>query len=409
MEIKNRPRVLLCWGYYRKGWIEVFEKLNPHFEFHYLFWLGKEMERESYTDCQKHYWEDFTSGQDVLKKLRPAKVVFMGVNNLVSIGLQFACTRKKIPTYVMQHGLFHDLRTNVYLDEQMAKNRIEAKEYTTTKKIYKWRFLQLFFILRSMGLRHVAWFPKLFRWQLDERRMLHLLALAKHRYPFRQADNYIVYTRFNGLFFKEIDGIGEDKMIPVGVPEFDKFFSNPDIQHARNRASGYNLLIDSALTYNEVFKTHGIITQESYNDFISKINEASQKEGKKLVIKLHPFSYQNEKFVQHPNINYLKDEDVVELVLGADHIFGFDSTLMLIAMYLKPTILFTIHDFGYLQTNVKAINVAPVLQYDDFSMDELRDAMAFRASEQAISQLVERFLYATDGRSFERIRIALEN
>jgi CDP-glycerol glycerophosphotransferase (TagB/SpsB family) len=400
----KKKKVLLCWGYYRKGWIEVFEKLNNDFEFHYLFWLSKEMERESFTDCPKHYWEDFRSGHDILKKIKPEKVVFMGVNNLVSIGLQFACKREGVPTYVMQHGLFHDLKTNIYLDEQMAKNRLPAKEYTTTKKVYKWRFLQLFFLLRSTGIKELKYLNKLFKWQLDERRMLHLLALEKHRYPFRQADNYLVYTKYNGQFFKEIDGITEDKMLPVGVPEFDKFFSDPDLTNSMFRASGYNLLIDSALTYNEVFKTQGIIDQDVYNEFITKVNEASKLEGKKLIIKLHPFSYQNTKFIQDPNIEYIKDTDVVEIILNADHIFGFDSTLMLIAIYLKPTILFTIHDFGYLQTNVQAINVAPVLRFDQFNIDTLREAMKFKPTEEATRLLIDRFLYATDGKTYERIR-----
>ncbi len=407
--MKKKPRILLCWGYYRKGWIEVFEKLNDDFEFHYLFWLGKEMERESFTDCPKYYWEDFKSGYDVLRKIQPEKVVLMGVNNLVSVGLQFACRSKNIKTYVMQHGLFHDLKTNLYLDEQMAKNKIQTEEYTTKKQVYKWRFFQLFFILRSLRFRDMSRFGKLFRWQWDERRMLHLRALQKHQYPFRQADYYIVYTKFNGHFFKEIDGITEEKMIPVGVPEFDKFFADKDIITAKNRPSGYNLLIDSALTYNEVFKTHGIVDQASYNDFIAKVNEASLLDGKKLVIKLHPFSYQNKNFIQHENIEYLQDADVVDIILKADHILGFDSTLMLIAMHLKPTILFTIHDFGYLQTNVQAINAAPVLKYDSFSLSELRQAMSFRASEEANRQLTDRFLYATDGRSFERIGKALLN
>ena len=407
--VKRKPRILLCWGYYRKGWIEVFEKLNDDFEFHYLFWLTKEDELEIYTECPRHYWEDFKSGQDILRKIQPDKVVFMDVNNLVTLSLQFACKRKSINTYVLQHGLFHDLKTNLYLDEQMAKNKITISNYDTTKRKYKWRFLQLFLILRSITFRELPYLFKLISWQWDERKMLHLKALSRHKYSFRQCDHYIVYTKFNGQYFKEINGISEEKMLPVGVPEFDNFFNHPDIHSARNRSSDYNLLIDSALTYNEVFKTNGIVDQKSYNEFLCRINQVSLLNGKRLLVKLHPFSYQNANFLQHENIEYIKDADMVKLIMNADHIFGFDSTLMLIAMYLKPTILFSIHDFGYLQLSAKKISAAPVLKFDEFTIDELQQAMLFKASDKAIQDLIDRFLYATDGKSYTRIASILAN
>src|SRR5688572_23345988 len=105
--MEKKPRILLCWGYYRQGWVEVFEKLNDQFDFHYLFWMRKEEEKESYTDCPKYYWTDFKSGGSILRKIKPEKVLFMGVNNLQSVGLLLACKRKRITTYVMQHGIFH--------------------------------------------------------------------------------------------------------------------------------------------------------------------------------------------------------------------------------------------------------------------------------------------------------------
>lgn len=405
----KKPRVLLCWGYYRQGWIEVFEKLNDQFEFHYLFWMTKEEEKESYTDCPKYYWTDFKSGREILRKIKPGKVVFMGVNNLQSVGLLTACKRKGVKTYVMQHGLFHDIRTNVYLDQQLAKNKIVTKDIASRKNIRRMRVFMVSFFLRSLGISNLKDLPKMFKWQIDERRMMHLLALAKNHHSFRQADKYIVYTKFNGRFFSETDGITDERMIEIGVPEFDKFFQQEGSYVPSSTDGTYNLLIDSPLTYIEVFKTKGVVSQESYNSFISKLNELSLQQGKRLLIKLHPFSYQNKEFPKYKNIEYVYDCDIVPVIRGAHQIYGLDSTLMLIALYYKPVFLFSINDFSYLQNHLKSIAICPVFDYYNFTVEDLKKAADFQRSPHALQAMIDMFLFKTDGNSFKRVGEALQD
>src|SRR5829696_6367648 len=102
MTKKTKPTILLCWGYHRKGWIEVFERLNDQFNFHYLYWVKKEQEPANHTNCPVHYWSSFGSAKDILVTVKPTKVVFMGSNSLLAIGLIRACAARNIPTYTMQ-------------------------------------------------------------------------------------------------------------------------------------------------------------------------------------------------------------------------------------------------------------------------------------------------------------------
>jgi CDP-glycerol glycerophosphotransferase (TagB/SpsB family) len=401
----TKPTILLCWGYHRKGWIEIFESLSDQFDFHYLYWIHKEQEPASFTTCPVHYWSSFSSANQILSVIKPSKVIFIGSNSLLAIGLMRACVRQKVPTFTMQHGLFHDLKTNLFREQQIVEHTISSGRTGEQKK--RNVFQTLSFFLRSIAVNDLPCILPLMKWQLDLRRMLPLAALAKNQTKYRRTDYYIVYTRYNGRFFCDCDGAKEEQMIEIGVPEFDAFFAKA-LKHQRlQNVHPYNLLIDSALTYIEEFSSSGVVSQEGYNAFISRLNEQSLRQNRHLYVKLHPYCYHNEAFIQHDNITYFRDADTVELIMNAGTVFGFDSTLMLASLYFRPTIIFTLHDDSYLQSHIQHIEAAPVLNYFTFTDHELEESFAFQAKPTANAELTRHFLYKADGQTSLRLKQVL--
>lgn len=397
----KKPVILLCFGYHRKGWIEIFEKLNDVFEFHYLFWIYPEMELASYTDCKKHYWADFKNAQQLLNNIRPEKVVMMETDSLLTLALLFECRYRKVPTYVMQHGLFHDLETNVLIERQLVKNRIQTQEKKEETRNGRKHIIPFFLkSLRAVDLLHLF---RIARWQLNRRKMTDLEAMALNRHPYQQADFYIVYTKFNGKYFTEVSGAGEEKMLEIGTPEFDSYLEY-DADGKRSLKPSYNVLIDSALTYNQEYKTMGQVTQESFNSFLESMNNISLSQGRKLYVKLHPFCYANDQFVQHDNIQYFRDCNVVELIMESGAVIGFDSTLMIPSLYYKPSVLFRLYDHSYLQDTAARYQLTGVYNYYDFSPEAVLNDLSVYPSVETRKLVEHLFLYKSDGRSADRLK-----
>ncbi|MDF2379963.1 hypothetical protein JMG10_00690 [Nostoc ellipsosporum NOK] len=400
----RKPVILLCFGYHRKGWIEIFEKLNDVFEFHYLFWVYPEMELASYTDCPKHYWADYRNAQDLLNKIRPEKVVMMGTESLLNLALLFTCRRRKIPTYVMQHGLFHDLKTNILIDRELMKNKVGGEEKKEETMEVRKHIIPFF--LKSLRPGDFFNLFRIAKWQLNRRKMLDLEALALNRHPYQQADFYIVYSKFNGKYFTEVDGPGEEKMLEIGIPEFDAYFSYKQTAPA---AHPYNVLIDSALTYNKEYKTMGLVSQDSYNAFLGSMNNISIRQGRKLYVKLHPFCYDNDQFLQHENITYFRDCDIVDMIMRADGIIGFNSTLMIPALYYKPAVLFRYQEHSYLEDAAVKYGFGRVHDYYDYSEETVYGDLQETASDKRKRILEKLFIYKADGQTAERLKEVLLN
>jgi len=403
MKSKDRPVILLCFGYHRKGWIQIFEGLNAYFEFHYLYYVYPSQEGVSFTNCPKHYWVDYKNAQDLLDKIRPQKVIMMDTGSLLCLATLFCCRSRKIPTFVMQHGLFHDLETNLGIDKKMAQNSVQQKKvidpFNTRKHTSS-------FFIKSLRVKDFFNFFRVVKWQLNRRKMFDLEAAQLNRHPYQQADFYIVYTKFNGYYFTELNGVPESKMLEIGVPEFDPFFNN---SVTKTPETPYNLIIDSALTYSEELQTNGLVSQESFNAFIKQVNEISLRDGRRLYVKLHPYSYGNKKLCKDDNIVYFEDTDVVSLILNASAVIGFDSTLMIPAVYYKPTAIFFLDTHNYLATVFQKNNLGTVLNYYDFDIEELHKALKSSPAPETAEKLQALFLHSMKGTASERLKKILIN
>ncbi len=396
-----KPKILLCWGYNRKGWVEVFEQLKDQFEFVYLFHIEKQQDKVKFTDCEVIYWSSYKSAYQLLKIIKPHKIVFMSIDGVNSLTLNVVAKKKGIPTIVMQHGLFHSLEFYVKLQKEEQKNRLESNANAVQLSSENTNFLLLFF-LRSLRVSDVGFLFFLIKWQLKKRKMVEQLALKQSQSSYRLADDYIVYTKYNASIYRERDGVDEERLIPVGNPEITKFLSFKEANDALN--SNYFLLIDQPFAEVKDFGSNGFgINKTQVNEFYLKLNQFALKHNARLKIKLHPYSYESDFFVLHENIDYIRDAEIVPLLMRSTIVFGFFSSLILPALYFKKCCIFQIWEESDFQKSVAELDLAVVFNYFNFTAQDLQSVIKWDKNIEKLNKLVDRYFLKMDGKTLERI------
>jgi hypothetical protein len=402
--VSDKPRILLVWGYHRKGWVDAFNQLKDSFRFELLHYLEKPANEENHTDFPTHYWLDFSSAKAIINRIKPDKVIFMSTEGIPSTALNAACKRRGIPTIVFQHGMFQPYENylmDVQLQTQQAlaagkKSHNKPNDRSTNLRLLK-------FYLRSFTL---GTFPGAFfyllRLRLLRRKNYEIEALRLLPSALRIADEYVVFTRYNASFFTVRDGVKPEQYIEIGNPEFDAYTAD------KVKSENYYLYIHSPLTYLPEWDSQGFMTQEEENTCLGKMNAFALQQGCRLVIKLHPYSWHNQDFLQHPNIDYVKEDDNVRLILEARGVFGFNSTLILPAAYFKTVCLFTLGEFSHIQEDLEAIGAVKLVPFHACMPADLERAMTAQQQPDTLV-LRERYLFRMDGRALERLKAHLLN
>jgi len=392
-----KRRILLCWGYHRKGWLHSFNALNEEFNFHYLFHISKPKNEINHSLSENlHYWSDFNSAQQIIEEIKPSKIVFMSTEGIHSTGLNIVAKHEGIETLVVQHGMFHKYDDYLKLAIEENKQRSKSVAQSNTAAPVNRRFLLKFF------LRSVWYYPRailyMLRLQYLKRTLLEIEALRKLKSNYRIASKYVVFTKQNASIFVERDGVDPDRMIEVGNPEMDDFVNYiPSKKSEKN----YLLLIDQSWSEVKEFNSPGFgISKQQTVDFHLKLSEYAKTIGCSLKIKLHPYSYNSDFFPKDDNIEYLKDTNVVPYIMEADGIFGFNSTLMIPSIYFNKSCLFRIWDQSDFQNEVDKLDVATVLDYHNFELADIN----FKAPDvKGLKAFVAKYLFRVDGNSIKRL------
>jgi hypothetical protein len=401
----EKPRILLCWGYHRFGYVKLFNELHEHFEFVYLNYIFKEAELQSFTDDKKVYWGDYSDINDLLEKVKPNKVLFIGINSPLTILLNSACQQKKIKTIFLQHGIFETHETYLAI-EKMERNNppntTTINQPTTSNKKFGIQFMWRSFgwntkyAFVTISLLYI--YTKLFN--------SHFKALNLLKHNSRTANMYLVYTDYCSQILKTRDGVKDSQIIEIGNPEADEIINiNNNRPSHYSKELNYFLLIDNILAEAEGYP-NSPVSKNDVNLFYSKLNQFAKKQGKKLYIKLHPFSYSSTYFIKDPNIVYLRDvEDMAKLIIESFAVFGHNSTLLIPAIALKKSCLFRLTEKSLLLDFMEQFNYSPVLDYFTFSIDDIR--FNDTISESQIAAFNKFYLYKVDGKTKKRLKTYL--
>ncbi len=398
----KKPRILLCWGYNRKNWIEFFETLNDSFEFVYLFYMTKEEEQEVFTENRRVYYTDFSSPSHLLKTISPSKVIFMGLDGLQTIAINIQARKFGIPTYFMVHGSA-TLSLDDYRDFRFAPRNLIRE--TFSKKLKLWWFT-FNWTVKALGLKYIHVLPQLLRFQVNRLNMHPLIALAKWKSRHRRPDRYIVFSNEDVKFYSDLDSSSTEDFIVLGNLEITR-----SIELAKELGvtqDGYLLYIETPLSIIEgnAFDINKI-SKEEVNQLISSMNEYALSRGWKLVVKLHPYSFSNTFFIQHPNIRYEKGSEKETLILGANGVVFYNSSLSIPSLFFKPCSMFIINEPDEFQSVLSSIGVCQVLDYKTLINDPA--SLEFiEPSEIAKTNFVEKYIgRGADGNGLQRLKETL--
>jgi hypothetical protein len=389
---QSRLRVLLCWGYHRSGWIAPFERLRDRFELNYLFYRSAEEEEACLTDAPRYYWSQFASGQDLLHKLKPARIVFMALDGAWSIALNAAARHEQIPTLIVQHG--------------HLESEADAQRVGTVSALAEGSPLPaLRFAARSFGLRNAADLPRLVRFMSDARRHSARAAMPRHRFRARMPDRYVALSPESAGAIQRLDGATESEIACIGIPEFDELFRSVE---PGAPGDGSVLLLDSPNAENRWGVT--TMTLDGKIGFLRELETAASALGGKLRVKLHPETYGA---AWLPNLEhgvYLRDADLVREFNEASVCVGFDSTLLIPAVWLRPTILVG-HRPSRIVDLASETGAAMVVPPDyRIRPSELNSAKERHTrSDAQRNAYIERLAFRPDGRAIERLADVLGN
>ncbi len=401
----EKPRILMYWGYHRKAWTLPFEAISDKFDFIYLFHFNQENEILNRPELSVRYFCDFSSIQDIFQKLTPQKVVFLGLDGLLSLMINFEAQKRNIQTLVIQHGFLYRLEDQIteYYQERISKNTEERSLHP--QKPQSDRKYTYDFLFKSLRTRNVFFFVRVFlnkfihRKKSEHEQMIHLSTKQ------RLANRYLLYAPYFGDLYIQRDGV-TDRIEFIGNPEFDEVLQEAS-NHDTNNEEPYLLHIDQPILHPYKLGQFAKYSKERGQEFYIKLSELAQGKRLKLKVKLHPYSYDYLDLYPHNhNIQYIDDHpNLAQLIKEASFVTGFYSTLLLPAIFLKPTMVFELTPGATFFRDLKN-----TYQVSVASMDiSLKESMGLFDETKPIKSdlFVRDFFFRNDDQSINRLKLQL--
>jgi hypothetical protein len=328
---KQKPVLLVVGDFTRKDFLQNFDKLKEHFSIYFLeySYQGELKNRifEGYGDVL--FWKDFTNAQQLIKRIKPAAVVFFFIEALNHVALLNACKFLQIRTYHLEHGL-RDLDLQLYLKDK-AQNPNNVPNQGNVPFTIKIRN-RLFFEWTRFTL------PARYRKFLTQYKKLRLRnsildTFLATKDELRTADHYISFSPGVFKFHQRLDGLGNNKPVSfIGLPYFDYIKNDP--ARTFDPANKKILFIDSAFHLEQSYGW----TWESRAVFLKELNRAVGASGYELWIKKHPLDRSD--FWSDGSWHVIEQEDWFSLWNNFNIIFGEYSTLLIPLSGLAHTVCF---------------------------------------------------------------------
>lgn len=364
-------------------------------ENHFLFYRFPDQEQLNFDlPGKRHYWTEYSSPYYVINAIRPDKVVFMGIENMLTIALLSACRKKQVKTYYLAHGV----TTGYHLTD---KNEREAnpdevpERYQQSSPAYQKKKSHTFKFYFN------AWSKAGFKEKLFLMRFLVLSAryrsvherLYNTKSRFRLADNYIVFTKHLARLLKERDNVEEKRMLEVGPYSLDDLFQGLAKYVNTGKGQPYVLMIDQPI---------GDSYFPNKKMFWEKLATGWNSLGYRLVIKLHPMDFIKSDPLVHSNIEWVREyEKPAELIGKATACMGYFSAMLLPVIWYKPCGLFNPTN-QILIKEWEELKMAHLLDINCFDQEQLADCLKFKKEEKR-ENYKELFLFKEDGKGVERL------
>lgn len=401
--MKNKPVYLCAFGYHRANWIAPLLHIKEEVELVFVYHIYLEMDQVKNFDQKVVYWSDFSSAQDLINKIQPTKIVFMSIDSPLVAALNSVALNKRIETVFLQHGLMHSLK--MYDEVQKSGKPLSEANPAPNQKPVRGFILQFFInSIRSYNLS-LLWYQ--LKLTFKERKYSKAIAKSKVFSRHVLASKYIVYTKKNAQVLIERDRISDEMLCPIGIPEFDSFFSESKKEKQGNH--DYMLLIDYPMAEVKEYNNTGAgYSKEKVNAMYVALAEYAESNNCALKVKLHPYSYESDFMIEHKNIEYLRAANTEQLILNSKVIFGAVSSLMLPAIIYKPVVLLEVFKSSDFAKNLQNLGMCKSFTIDEVIAGNLI-GFSPKYNIEKMQDFIDTYLYKIDGKSMDRARIELLN
>ena len=393
--------ILIIGEYSRKDLLAPFELLKEKTNMFFLTYFSFEhLPNQNANEFGSVvFWNEFSSGFDLLTKLDIHKVIFYEYESYNNIALRAAAKQLEIICCHLDHGL---------KDYNILKGLSEKK--IGKQLLFKVPFISyfnLFFVSRF-------YYNTYKKCNTELKKQLLIIYKTRSRYsilstfkkintPLLKLDLYLVFSPENFKFIKLLHHLPENFKDHkfIGLSQFDEAFKvkNKSIKNSKKL-----LLIDQPFYEQNLFGW----TKELKFNFLNNLKKVAQENGLEIIIKPHP----------HNDISIYKKTlcEVVRNVLFENYsyryVVGFYSTLLLPIAAIPSTLLICLNNhpepFQSIEDNVfvKGKVAIGLNQLSDLSKESLK--MKVLAEDR--KAFVKKYLYKFDGRSKSRLtKIILSN
>lgn len=394
MEIVSKKKILLCWWYDRYDLIKPFLMLKEQFEFTVLFYRYKEQEDLKFDlPFERLYWTKFSSPNDILNLVNPHKIIFMGIENFLTISLLMAAKSKGINTLYLFHGVDGDYFETVSIGKEETEE-LKLERYRRDSPFYQKNKLHTYkFLLNAITIENIVKLPSLLKLAINLKRYNYLHeALRFSKSETRQADYYLCLAPEYSNFYKFRDAVPESKIINIGPYNFDEVFQGLVKRgNHSHKDEDYWLLIDQPLV---------TVDKATKLRLLKTLAGAALKSKKLLIIKLHPQDYSID-FPALDNTIFVRDErEVIDLIHNAAGCFGYFSTLLLPIIYFKKTYVIKVNDFN-LPVKWAETGAAKLLYLNNIDNEDIN--FDWRVEPQNLEEYKRKYLQYADGNGLKRI------
>jgi len=381
----NKELILINWDYKRRDLTAHLYQLSEFFDIIFLYYYEEKTCPQGFPVIS---WHDYSSPQELIKKIKPKKILFHDIESFHQVGLNIAAHYYGIRTFVLEHGLRRGFEIAIaYKEPRKFKPSITSTSFDT-----------IFFLLRTVFVLQPFHWLKLFYFIYARKTYGLTIGLNKAKFKFRMADKYINFTQHNASYIVTRDHIPAEKLSYIGNPQFDEFFKKLSAVARREDAS-YYVLFDTPLE--EISNSE--ISIDDKISFYKKLSAFCEKKNKQLIIKLHPVSYDQQ--FDLPGVLFYRDADIDQLILNAAGCFFVHiSGLLPLAAYCNSVVLF--NAIPAANEEVVTENIITVVDFNNFTESELT---LKPLNERQKELLVNNYLYKTDGLSTRRLADVLIN
>jgi hypothetical protein len=280
------------------------------------------------------YWNQFKTPEQLIKKIKPDKIVFFEIIDLRQISLIVTAKKLRVQTFYLEHGAAGDKETAIMRWEETTFgkhklpyffNRIKSAFGDVLKsKLFYYSVRSEFSSLKSQ-LKYLTLPIKML---FDPPNKV----LARTIFPERVPDRSIVFNRSNFDEYALYTGIKEIQATFSGVPFFDKYFTE------NRQINNHIVYVEQPYLEPKLLNWDDNHHRKIANAFYHFARET----GIKVYIKLHPrsdYSLWSRYSFDSSLVEVIQFGEFTELYLSARLILGYSSSLIAALLCAKKNVV----------------------------------------------------------------------